>query len=745
MKKITKTTNMTKFSLILSIIAIILMAICTSTLSFASGQSATNTGMLKVGRKIVSPIPQKASFPEWNDSANPYLGVIVERYQPTTANSNNDADYTVKTVVNGVNQWFIPVTQAVGTNFEFKWDTVATRNAVLGDKTTLDAAGVTNNNLTAGNSKYKFVVYHVFKLASGKTVQSGQKFIYYTIDTIPPVAPTFTVNPAGPAPTNQDVTVTINYPADANLREYKIGSGGTWTVYTVPVVLSSNNVVYARGTDLAGNTSTEATVNINYIDKIPPVAPTFSASPAGPAPTKADVTVTINYPADANVQEYKIGSGGTWTAYTVPVVLSSNNVVYARGRDIAGNTSAEATVAITHIDKTPPEAPIFSASPAGPAPTKADVTVTISYPGDANVREYKIGSGGTWTAYTVPVVLSSNNTVYARATDLAGNASTEAAVTIDYIDKIPPDAPTFSASPEGPAPTNQDVIVTINYPADANVQEYKIGSGGTWTAYIAPVVLTSSNVVYARGKDLAENTSTEATLTINYIDKIPPEADVEYSIEIPTRNNVVATLVPRNGEVVTVDEPLNSFTYTFTQNGEFTFRFRDAAGNTGTALAKVTNIDKEAPIAPEFSVNTTQPTEKVIVTIIYPNDANIKEYRIDAGSWQNYTNSFEITRNGTIYARCADEAGNISTESSLSIQYIEVNGSIEGISLDERKWFKYYLGLGRNGITQCMLVAGRNPDGSLKRDFERSDILDDTNHFRDGIFYVDIYGKIKLY
>jgi len=79
-------------------------------------------------------------------------------------------------------------------------------------------------------------------------------------------------------------------------------------------------------------------------------------------------------------------------------------------------------------------------------------------------------------------------------------------------------------------------------------------------------------------------------------DATPPTGQITYSTTLPTQGSVTATLVP--SESVTVTDDGGVFTHSFTDNGSFTFHFVDAAGNTGEVTATVTNIDKDAPIAP---------------------------------------------------------------------------------------------------------------------------------------------------
>ena len=200
------------------------------------------------------------------------------------------------------------------------------------------------------------------------------------------------------------MTVTISYPADAAVKEYKLGASGTWTAYGAPVVVSANDTVYARGTDAAGNVSNVTNYVVSNIDHIAPVDAQLAVDTT--SPTNQGVTVTINYPSDAAVKEYKVGANGAWTAFTAPVVVSDNDTVYARGTDAVGNVSNVTSMTVSNIYKI---APINTAtlSPAAPNGKNswywADVTVSLSVTanvyGGAVTTEYQVNDGA-WTTYT---------------------------------------------------------------------------------------------------------------------------------------------------------------------------------------------------------------------------------------------------------------------------------------------------------------------------------------------------------
>lgn len=90
------------------------------------------------------------------------------------------------------------------------------------------------------------------------------------------------------------------------------------------------------------------------------------------------------------------------------------------------------------------------------------------------------------------------------------------------------------------------------------------------------------------------DTSVFGVLTLQGKDTIPPSATVSYNEEGPTNRDVVATMTA--SEPVTITNNGGSASYTFTQNGSFTFEFVDAAGHTGSVTATVSNIDKTAPV-----------------------------------------------------------------------------------------------------------------------------------------------------
>ena len=128
-----------------------------------------------------------------------------------------------------------------------------------------------------------------------------------------------------------------------------------------------------------------------------------------------------------------------------------------------------------------------------------------------------------------------------------------------------------------------------------------------------------------------------------------PEGAITYSTKELTNKNVIATLNIDSDVIVTNNNGLKTFV--FTKNGTFTFEF-ERRGVKGTAIAVVSNIDKEAPtVKIEYLLSADKKTKIARIideneTIIVINNEGKKEYL--------------FTENGTFTFEIKDLVGNIS-------------------------------------------------------------------------------------
>ncbi|KRF43737.1 OmpL47-type beta-barrel domain-containing protein [Paenibacillus sp. Soil787] len=394
---------------------------------------------------------------------------------------------------------------------------------------------------------------------------------------------------------------------------------------------------------------------------------------------------------------YSLDEGQTWQTYAGPIAFDQDGQysVWYESRDSGGGVEFARNVSFK-LDATAPADATFAADMT--APTNHDVTVTISYPADAAVKEYKVGESGTWTAYGAPVVVSANDTVYARSKDAAGNISNETNYIVSNIDHIAPADAKLAV--DTTAPTNQGVTVTISYPVDAAVKEYKVGESGAWTAYTASVIVSDNDTVYARGTDAVGNESNITSMTVSNIYKIAPVTAATLSPAAPNGNNSwyttdvsVSLSVTANvyGGAVTTEYQVNDGAWT-TYTGsipafsegmyKFGYRSKDQAGNVEQLKTVEFKVDKTAPalnvqldktsiwpadhkmIAVNATVNPSDAisgVESVVLTSITSNQPDSGKGDIQA-SFGTAATSFSLRaekdRIYTITYTATDKAGN---------------------------------------------------------------------------------------
>jgi type II secretory pathway pseudopilin PulG len=168
------------------------------------------------------------------------------------------------------------------------------------------------------------------------------------------------------------------------------------------------------------------------------------------------------------------------------ILLNGSYDVRIKPGAVTDSGSKTTTIATTSLigfdvlDDIPPANPTMVASPS--VWTNGNVTVTITYSADTATKQYSLDAA-TWNPYTVPVVVSVNNTtVYAKGLDVGGNQTAQTTITISNIDKI---VPTVTAG-NGGATTSS---VTVNAVAadtggsslTATAYQYSSDNGTSWT------------------------------------------------------------------------------------------------------------------------------------------------------------------------------------------------------------------------------------------------------------------------
>ena len=279
--------------------------------------------------------------------------------------------------------------------------------------------------------------------------------------------------------------------------------------------------------------------------------------------------------------------------------------------------------------------------------TNNDVVVTLKAADDLSNITYLNSDTYTFTQ-------NGSHTFHFK--DSAGNMA-EYAVEVSNIDKDVP-------------------IAAVNYYLpDGSKWE------GNWTnqSVKAVVILESLSPAHTNGEDSytfigngvynftfydeAGNTGS-ITATIDKIDKIAPDGYLTYSSQTWTNKDVIATLHASDNMSGTED-----MTYTYTENGSYTFELYDKAGNSTLFSSSVSRIDKTPPVV---SLAYTPPVKT-------PFNVFVRAEADESVTWFNNANSYKFVSNGSYEFIATDRAGNI-TRQTAKVDYI--NNSLPEVELE---------------------------------------------------------------
>lgn len=279
--------------------------------------------------------------------------------------------------------------------------------------------------------------------------------------------------------------------------------------------------------------------------------------------------------------------------------------------------------------------------------TNKDVVVTLKATDDLSSITYLDSDTYTFTK---------NGAHTFRFKDSAGNMD-EYTVEVSNIDKDVPIAEVNYYLPDGSKWdgewTNQSVkaVVTLESlsPAHTNGEDsYTFNGNGLY------------NFTFY---DEAGNTGS-ITAAVDKIDKIAPTGFLTYSSQTWTNKDVVVTLHASDNMSGTED-----MTYTYTENGSYTFVLYDKAGNSTLFSSGVNRIDKTPPVV---SLTYTPPVKT-------PFNVFVRAEADEAVTWFNAINSYKFISNGSYEFVATDRAGNI-TRQTAKVDYI--NNSLPEVELE---------------------------------------------------------------
>ncbi|MFB9865004.1 Ig-like domain-containing protein [Rufibacter immobilis] len=496
-----------------------------------------------------------------------------------------------------------------------------------------------------------------------------------------------------------DFSLTTSGNAAGTIAEVT-GSGQTYTV-TVNSV-SGNGTLrldFTNKTGILPNAgSTFTTGEVYTIDT---TAPTLSIS-SSKASLKAGETATITFTfsedpgasftlADIIVSGGTIeGVSGTGTTRAGTFIPNANinggtaSITVAAGTyvDAVGNPGGAGASPSLVYDTQTPAAPVVLMIANGRTtnmnpPTYAGTaeigsTVALYVDGSA-IGTTTANASGNWTLTQINALAQGAHTIYAIATDAAGNTSSKSNTNTFFLDTTTPET-TITA---GPASSTSSSTATFSFSGSdgsgSGVARFE-GSldGGAFVTVTSPMVYTGLN----------EGSHTLAVRAVDQAGNIDP-SPATFTWTVDTTAPIV-TGVTQNGKY-SVDRVISFNEGTATLNGasfasgsqvstEGTYALvvTDAAGNK-TELSFV--LDKTAPTGTLVINNEAAATSSTAVSLTITADAgsgtavtqmSLSNNNTIWSNWETFstTKSWSLTAGAgskTVYLRLQDEAGNVST------------------------------------------------------------------------------------
>ena len=483
-------------------------------------------------------------------------------------------------------------------------------------------------------------------------------------------------------------TYTITTSAEQGTGTYKLAQGaenfnGTITLYVTgkeELYINVNGGVvegnkHFKKYELLKDGSGNLTLTVSDRPRQEaPDAPTYTVSTT--AWTGKAVTVTAAFDDISVLNEYSL-DGENWKTYTAPVDMTSNGTVYFRSTNKDEVVSEIVSCSVNNIDADKPELIISGDDVSQWSKDGYKITVTAS-DSVSGLKSFEYSTDNVnWQNFDGELFVDANGKFFFRAIDNAGNEEVKS-LNISRIDNT---APTLAVTGNPANWTSSNVTLKASVSdKGSGIRETRYSlDGESWTTG-NKVTVSSNCTVYFEVTDKAGNVSKE-TVVVDKIDK----GDVDLSIEgVPvewTNNDVTVRLVVNNALSGIKKLEYSFDNKNFVSGTEFTVkenttvyvRVETNLGAVNTTTVEIDKIDKVDPVISNVKADITMMTNKdVTVTADFSDNAELvaKEYSIDGGNWQTYTDSVVMTANGNITFRATDGAGN-SVEKEYKVSNIK--------------------------------------------------------------------------
>lgn len=319
------------------------------------------------------------------------------------------------------------------------------------------------------------------------------------------------------------------------------------------------------------------------------------------------------------------------------------------------------TASVYNIDRTPPNADIYVSTID---PTNQDVIVTLlTY--DDRGKDVTILNNAGESEYA----FEENGSFIFEFMDEAGNIGYKE-ISISNIDKSIPQAQISYKS------QSNNIIAKIFFPEETDEVHILNNNGLDTFEFVENGAFT---FLYS---DKAGNMG-EMTAKVQGLSDNISEGTIEYYIGDTKIDNLNKMMINQDvtakfildglGHKYTIINNEGRNSYSFKQNGEFTFVYEDGNSNRGFTTAKISTIDKEAPKLQIFA-DIVRPTNKnVYIIVSYSDNIGIAEIRHNIEGEVIYSEGefiYLCSENKTIEVTVVDTAGN-QTLKVFDVNYID--------------------------------------------------------------------------
>ncbi len=474
------------------------------------------------------------------------------------------------------------------------------------------------------------------------------------------------------SPTNKNVKLTVtasdNVYKEGGISKYSFDNGSSWQTSNIKEYTKDGTYtpkVIAK--DLAGNNSDTQSVSKFIIDKTAPKISQVN-NPANGVWKNTNVTVKITATDNlSGVASYSFDNGSNWQTSNSKTYSSNGTyTITAKAKDNATNVSSAVSGGTVKIDKSAPSVSTVSGNPTSWTSSDVTLTVTATDTGGSGVAYYSFDNGSTWQTSNAKT-FSTNQTVYIKVKDAAGNIS---AVRQEIISKIDKTAPTASVSSTSTSASTKVTVTASDALSGLHSTPYSFDGGSTWQESNTKIV-TSTTTLSIKVRDKAGNIKTLSHTPSSMPINITP------SITDWTNKNVRLTVTGTGISQYKFDSGSYSATNykDYSANTTASITVKDSNDKTKTVTYKITNIDKANPVISDVTRSETEWTNDNVTITVNASDVMSgladTAYSFDGGiTWQE-DNTYTASENGTFNIIVKDKAGNETTWDEIVIDNID--------------------------------------------------------------------------